>query len=479
MPVKRKTTKTTTTAKSGRTINVTVSGRGAYNKRSPSSYTYENPGPWGRIGRMAGATIGRALGGGSVGSKVGSTIGGLAHYVGKLFGSGEYRIGMAPKMNSLFKGSTTPSNLSFGDRSVRMQHREYLGDIRSSNTSLGFALQRYVVNAGQKDCFPYLSEIARSFQMYRFRGLIFEFVSTSTDSLNSTNTALGQVMMVAEYNVYSPAPKSKHEVLNSNGAMSVKPSDSMLVGIECDPKKGNASEFFVRALHNSTDVDRRMSDMCNLYIATSGIQGTNVLLGSIYVTYDVDLMMPVTEQAGSFDLTTELYFLSPGQYPIPPYNDYRDSPEYTISSVNKAFNPIGIISRFKTGTQSPTAGGSYLCFPPTAKGGYFRINFTAAGSSGSIATPGISLSQVQQVYASYDTNGSTNEYMCLWYVVYIPESGTWRTGDLTGEHWPNIQFYGGTLPAGMTTGGEITCQVTRLNPQMIQALYPTFAPTVV
>lgn len=480
MPYKRKTAASTAARKPAqRRYTRNVRGKGSYIKTP--KYTYNNPGPWGRAGRAVGSIAGRALSGSSAGAKIGSAIGGLAHYVGRVFGSGEYRIGPAPKFNSLFKGSVKPSELSFGDRYVNLKHREFIGDVITSSTAGEFSIQKFEVNPGLQSTFPYLAHIARNFQMYRFKGLLFEYVSTSGSGLNSTNTALGSVMMVPEYNVYSAIPKTKHEILNTEGNLSGKPSDSLVIGVECDPRKGNASEMFVRSLHTTAvQSDRRLSDICNMYIATFGMQGTGVNVGQLYVTYDVDLMMPVTERPGSFDPQTQIIYqgVSGNQlssWPVPPYNDNESSTGYNVSSIKAggAYNALGIVVRYDSGSQANPGdpGGSYICFPRDTVGGYFRISVLWNGTSTTLNWSGTALHNgLISKGVSYDTNGSVNERMQAHYNVYVPQTCVWGDDD-TGVTWPSFQLRAGQLPAGMETG-RINLMVFRLNPGMLDALLP-------
>lgn len=474
MPFKKTTYSkkpTTTTRRTYRRTNKTVKGKGAY--------SYSKPGPWGKVGRAAGSIIGRHFGG-STGAAIGSKVGGLAHYVGRIFGSGEYRIGPAPRMNSLFKGSVRPSNLSFGDRYVNLKHREYLGDVISSATAGDFNISQFEVNPGMIGTFPYLAAIARNFQMYRFKGLLFEFVSTSGSGLSSTNTALGTVTMVPEYNVYSPAPRTKMEMLNTEGSVSGKPSDSLLCGIECDTRKGNNTQMFVRALH-ATDVtrDRRFTDLCNLYVATYGMQGSSINVGQIYVTYDIDLMMPQTEAIGSNDPTTVISYEgtssnqlpgSDSNWPVPAYNDNEESTGYRVKlgGLGKAFNGIGIVVR----QAGSSPGVSWICFPKTSAGSYYSINIIWRGADANCVVPGHAVINgcVDKGFFK-DAASATADYLSGRWLIYInPDDSVWQPSDDTAVGWPALQLTNSALPVAMETG-LIQVSVERVNPKMMKAVY--------
>jgi hypothetical protein len=68
------------------------------------------------------------------------------------------------------------------------------------NGSTAFTNTSFNINPSNALLFPWLSNIAANFSEYRFKNLRFCFNSTSANALNSTNTALGQVIMTTNYN---------------------------------------------------------------------------------------------------------------------------------------------------------------------------------------------------------------------------------------------------------------------------------------
>lgn len=297
-------------------------------KQAPASstktYSYERPGPFGKVGRSLGSAAGYGLANffgaphlGSTASAIGSKLGGLAHYVGRIFGSGDYSLAQPPEYNSLFKGSKNfngvAPNVTFGDKSVRIRHREYIADVISSSANYGtgnpspFNTVNYQINPGLSQSFPWLSQVANAYQTYKWHGLVAEFKTTSVDALNSTNTALGVVVMAADYNstTFVQDFESKQEMLNFFGAIDVKPSQSCLMGIECDSKRLPISELYVRSGALQQNADIRMNDMCAIGIATQGLQGVSVTVGELWFIYDIELFMPVQLPPGSTALMAQ------------------------------------------------------------------------------------------------------------------------------------------------------------------------------
>jgi len=214
----------------------------------------------------------------------------------KLAGFGDYAVqGVNPKENSLMSSlmvNGPPSLQSTRARSFTFRHREYLADVITGATS-AFSINSYPLNPGMPDTFPWLSTIAQNFEQYRIRGMVFEFKSTSADALNSTNTALGSVIMATDYNADSDTFESKAQMENHEFASSARQSCSMLHAIECKPSQTSISELYIRNETPPTGQDLRLYDLGRFSIATVGQQGASVNIGELWVTYEVELFKPM------------------------------------------------------------------------------------------------------------------------------------------------------------------------------------------
>lgn len=205
--------------------------------------------------------------------------------VSKFFGMGAYELNQNSLMDKT--GRQVPFMHST-DETVIIRHREYIGEINSSSE---FSLSRYSVNPGLDNIFPYLSALAQNFEQYEFRGLVFEFNSTSAVALNSTNTALGAVMMAAQYRADADPFTSKMEVQNHFWSVSGKPSDSFFLPVECDPAENPYKIQYVRTGSIPSNQDVKLYDLCNVSVATYGSQAVAVV-GELWATYEVALRKP-------------------------------------------------------------------------------------------------------------------------------------------------------------------------------------------
>ena len=281
----------------------------------------------------------------------------------------EVEQGMIAPLPPQFKA---PSDKNY----VEICHREYIGDVYSSSVAGSFAVSSFYINPSDTQCFPWLSNIAASaYQQYEMAGCVFEFKSFSADALNSTNTALGCVVSAINYDSTDPVPTTRAAIENTDWSQAYKPSQSFLIPVECDRK-----ETFARGLLYTrqsaiipTGQDRRLYDMARIDIASLGMQGTSVNLGSLYVTYKCRLyksaMFAPLILAGCFhyfnnNLTGSAMFGSPGSDTI-------------------VRNSLGFIHSTGTVLTLPLA----FCIP----GAVYKLDIVITGSSITIAPGAITL----------------------------------------------------------------------------------------
>lgn len=141
--------------------------------------------------------------------------------------------------------------------------------------------------------FPWLATIARRFQEFKFRGVVFHYIPASGTAVASTNSALGTVMMQTTYRPSDTAPTAKIEMLNEYCANEVVPCESAIHPIECDPKQNPFAIQFVRATAVPAGESVLNYDLGKTFIATQGQQAAGNYLGDVWVTYEVELMKPV------------------------------------------------------------------------------------------------------------------------------------------------------------------------------------------
>jgi len=229
------------------------------------------------------ADVGGHLGGmfGPLGRAAGRWLG---SGIGSIFGSGDYQISDNSRYNVLTSPKQIPQFASNKQANV-ICHREFVGDVIGSTN---FKVTDFPINPGNHKLFPWLSNLAENFEQYKLHGCILEFRSTSTDYSN--NAALGSVIMATQYDPYNTSFKSKQEMENYEFAVSCKPSQSMLHGIECATKLTPLSEMFIQSYIPSGS-DQRFANLGTFSIATSGMSSAYVA-GELWISYCVELIKP-------------------------------------------------------------------------------------------------------------------------------------------------------------------------------------------
>lgn len=226
-------------------------------------------------------------GGGALGAAIGGTPGYtmgrmMGSSLSKIVGSGDYKI----SQNSLLS-SSVPS-FGNGGRVVRLTHKEFMGDVTGS---VAFSYYTYKINPGLSTFSPWLAPIAGQFEQWRIKGMIFEFVSTSAESVGSTNTALGTVIMSFNYNCSKSAFTSKQEAEMHMFSVSGKPTLNMVHAVECESKEKSDDLLYVRVGSLPATENPHDYDYGTFQLSVVGMQAA-ATVGELWVSYDIELLKP-------------------------------------------------------------------------------------------------------------------------------------------------------------------------------------------
>lgn len=221
---------------------------------------------------------------GTLGRDIGQYAG---NFVSKIFGLGAYDMKQNSIWDKLSAGQVPAMHST--DESIVFRHREYITDIVSSTSP--FQATNYDINPGLVTSFPFLSQLAASFQQYRFRGLVYEFKSSSADALSATSTNLGYVALAAQYRSDAPTFTDKIAMMNEMWSVDVKPAENVLLPIECDPNENVLPFNYVRTGPLSPNQDKKFYDVARLCVATGSTPNANTI-GELWVTYEIEFKKP-------------------------------------------------------------------------------------------------------------------------------------------------------------------------------------------
>lgn len=347
------------------------------------------------VGRMIGDWIAPGIAG-PVGGALGSGLGTL---FSKITGIGDYKV----QSNSLVKSSPVPS---FGENCIHVKHKEYLGDITSSTA---FSSLSFDINPGLASSFPWLSAVASNYQEYAFLGLVYTYVSTSADALNSTNTALGKIAMATDYNAINPSYTSVVQMLATEFSNYGKPNLDLMHAVECAPGMRPTLLQYVRTGPVPANADERLYDLGNFQIAAQGMQAT-ANIGGLWATYDIMLCKPV---------------IAPAAAPIDHWYTSAMGTTNILANgtANTSTSPIGC-----------TLNNGIITFPTSVAAGKFKITCTVLGDGKSItnyASPILSVNGMGQTspgplgggtIAIFDTETGVTGNFC--HIAYYTITGT-------------------------------------------------------
>lgn len=376
--------------------------------------------------------------GGQLGAFGGELLGGAAQALitSAIAGLGDYSV----KSNTLLAPSPPTIINDSVKGGITFRHKEYLRDIITSATPGAFSLESFLINPGNEKTFPWLAQVAPNFEQYSLEGCIFEFRSMSADALNSTNTALGTVIMATNYDSIDVNFTGKGEMENYEWGMSCKPSVNMLHPIECAPRQTSITELYVLNGPVPTGADPRLYHWGNMQIATNGFQGTSVNIGELWVTYQVRLLKPKIFTTKGLEVGS--FFLN---------NDaYTNALPLGSGNITSRYDSIGIVF---------DPANNNIGFPIQSVKKHYLVNIVWVGSILAVTHPLVTLTEATftsvagspSVQMVVPPNGQTASRISQTYTIMVNANAF------------GVISYGtaGTLPS---SGSSVGIRITEINP---------------
>lgn len=321
-----------------------------------------------KAAKKIGETVGNTFG-------FGRELGNAASNLARVFGFGDYSINdpkvinhkYPVKKNSFINNSPPTFSGSKGE-DIIITRREYIKDIPAANV---FSAQKFFLNPGNPELFPWLSQFAKGYEEYQFLGMVFEFKSTASAAA-ADGGGLATVCMATDYDCLDENYRDKRAMEASEFANSCKCSYSFLHPIECDPKRNVLGKMFVLpGITNINQIntsgaapfaDPRFDTLGQTYIAVQGGESTIVgsMLGELWVTYKIRLSRPILELG-----TTNSGLLQTFQMG-----------STTTGTLTTQPNGKNVTVRTSGGV-----GFSYVsCSIPTVNSGWLRLNYDSVST---------------------------------------------------------------------------------------------------
>jgi len=355
-----------------------ITGRGAYATQARPMMMRGRGGFWGDLWNQGKSYVPRLVGGGlgylaggSSGAKRGWDIG--ENVSKNVLGWGDYSIPWSVVGNTLISQGSVPTMHETSDSSMRVGHKEFLGPIYSST---GFTNRVFDLNPGLSTTFPWLSQIAGNFQQYRMLGAMIVFKPSLPDGIASF-ASLGNLIIACQMNAAAPAFTTQLEMEQVQFGASSKPTIPIAAPVECSPELGSGMRnLLIRTGAVPVGSVKQSYDHCNFQVATVGQGSAGVLMGNLYITYDLQLLNPTfgagrQVQGASYDCTTASVTHLFG------------------TAQTKRYDTIGL-----------TVGDNVLTFP-VGFAGRFEFIFQMSGSSSAAVPPVITPTNATMVGSAY------------------------------------------------------------------------------
>lgn len=230
------------------------------------------------------------------GARLGAVVGEGIQSFANALGFGEYNIQQNSCLSHSYldMGTSPPrvKNTNKGEFTV-FNHREYLGDlVTGTGSPSAFTLQQYAINPGNSELFPFAFRMAENFQQWELRGMLVELKSLSSNT--STTLNMGSMFCAIDYNSLDAPPANKVELENLEYACSNKPSDSILMPVECARENSalNTTSLYIAVNSDYQGGDKRLYDIGTLYVGSFGCPASEAPIAELWVTYEIGFAKP-------------------------------------------------------------------------------------------------------------------------------------------------------------------------------------------
>jgi len=166
--------------------------------------------------------------------------------------------------------------------SVTVSHREYLMDFTPDTDD--FYIQTLSINPGLPGIFPWLSSIARNYENYHFKKLVFSFQT------QAPTTTPGTFMIAVDYDARDTAPTNKQTMMSYQSSVRTAPWQEVS-HVSTPSNLSKYKSYFVRTGPAPSNTDIKTYDTGFAAIASQGVPA-DLDIGEIYIDYVVTFYTP-------------------------------------------------------------------------------------------------------------------------------------------------------------------------------------------
>jgi len=165
--------------------------------------------------------------------------------------------------------------------------------VQNITGSIAFSNVSHAVNPSSTYLFPWLSGVALNYQKYRFKSLVFKYISSSGSAVSGTNPSIGSFNMGFNYDPAMPAFTDEVSAKSTNLCRSFAADAHVgYAGMECRPRDQAVSWYFVYTASTSAQDDKFLFPARFNYF-TVGQPANGNQIGQLYVEYEIELTDPL------------------------------------------------------------------------------------------------------------------------------------------------------------------------------------------
>lgn len=176
-----------------------------------------------------------------------------------------------------------------GSNSCCIAHRELISTI---NHSVNFSVVSFALNPGLSATFPWLAPMAAQWEQYRFKKLIFNYVT------RTSTTTVGSVLLAPDYDASDSAPSSEVNMASYQDCVEDVPWKNLICKLNTASMHVIQQRKYLRTSAIPSGTDVKLYDVGNFFVATTGGTSTDAI-GKLYVEYEVEFFIPQKESASS------------------------------------------------------------------------------------------------------------------------------------------------------------------------------------
>lgn len=260
---------------------------------------------------------------------------GLYHGSGRYTGSGSYtetelaafdHPGFARNEPLVFRSAQNETD------TVTISGVDYVGDLYASGVSgsgvfTPFERNDFSINAGSRRLFPRAFQIAANFEEFQMEQMIVTTKSTLLGNATNGTGQFGTVAIATQYNAGSQRFTDKQSMLEYSHSCGDSVVNNVHHGVECDPKKSNLNELFVRTGPVPAGQDMKTYDKGVMSIAVCDVPAifNGLPIAEIYVYFRIRLRKMRMYVARGLSLACDKFLC---------YNGNTLNPFSTLSALN-------------------------------------------------------------------------------------------------------------------------------------------------